>query len=944
MKYTRLLADAYYETALADTNMRKTTEALEVIRAAINEKLDYLLVWDALDRQIGKAEDKAVQAALVKLRERFAQDVYKSEIARLHKIFRKSPRQGQLQWLRAFSTAFVNSRLLLCKALAEEDFPFPEQYGSQVASLRQAIYYVQQNLFIEAYEAYIYLADQDDLPLDERISNLVDAAKIQLYIAFNLDKAKELLERATALAPDHSPVKAAWGLYWWLQGKYQEALPLLHEAIKLDRNLIDNYLLMGDYFEALRKFNEAEVWYNRSIEVHGGKSWGYIRLVRLYGHNELFESHRDQLQALLERANHVDPESVYANFLDMGFAYQQNGQGDEANRWYNRAIELKTSWVNGYINVGNAALEKEEFQQAAEEYQKVIAIAPEIFEGYWNMGRMYEQQGRWHDALSWYDQAAPLCKEVEASIRAKVGKMRLKLKQYNEAEKLLFELLQQDPGNQEAVNTLESLANEYYEKNKDLSAALRVYDTTRDIKERSRGQSYEVIYHNLVGNAYYYFGNYQAAIDEYARAVELSPADDVLRSNIARAWENLKQPGKRRDEMKVAIKELRIAQNLNPENREYKSRLENLEIQQKLVEKLGESALKLAPSEKVLEVGVAPDLLSYLVDDKTATGKVSNQLQQLVDAMRARIGQQFGLVMPGINFKDAPGAEPGTYFLTITDVLMETGRVPQGRRFLPVAADKLPLPLQTEVIEGVNPQTGERGYWVDERNWLSATTTGSDGLAELTPWQIMEYPLRHFEALLRGYLLELVDQQQVIWLLDPLKTPVAEKIKKSPEKRISFMHVLRALLEEGIPLTALDVICKTFIEGKEGGRDLRAIVEDVRSQPEILPILPGNNEQYSFLQLSPDLEDELAGFLHRESLQPLLVMNVEKWLQVVNTINEQVSSQSRAALVVANAELRPFVRKLIQNFHPQIPVLSARELLPGLESKILAKKESARYA
>ena len=942
-KYTHLLADAYYEAALANTDMRKTTEALEAIRTAINEKLDYFPVWDALDRQIGKAEDKLIQQVLIKLRERFAQHVYETEIARLHKIFRKSPQEGWVKWLCDYSAAFVNSRLLLCKALTEEDLPFPEQYRSQVASLRQATRYAQQSLFVEAYETYVYLAEQTILPDAERISNLVDAAKIQLYFIFNLDKAKELLERAAALSPNHSAVKSAWGLYWSLQGKYQEAQPLFEEAIKLDPNLIDNYLMMGDYYESQNKFDEAEAWYNKAVEVNYGKSWGYIRLVRLYGHKELFEDHRDQLQVLLERANRVDTEGVYANFLDIGFVYQQNKQNDEANRWYNKAIELDKTWVNGYIFVGNAALEKENYEQAEKAYGDAIAVAPELFEGYWNMARLYEQQERWQDALSWYEQAMPLCKEVAANIRAKMGEMRLKLKQYDEAEKELIETLRQDPGNQAVVNTLESLANEYYEQNKDLSAALRVYDATRGIKEQSRSQSYEVTYHNLVGNAYYYFGNYQTAIDEYARAIELSPADDVLHSNIARAWENLKRPGNRRNELDKAVLELREALKLSRANSDYESRLENLELQHKLVRKLGESALKLTPLEKVLEVGVSPDLLSYIVDDNTAKGKVSAQLQQLVNAMRSRIRQQIGLIMPGINFKDVPGAEAGMYFLTLSDVLLDTGRLPQGRRFLPVPAEKLPLSLQTEKVEGINPQTGETGYWVNESDWLTFTTANFDGIAEITPWQVMEYPLRHFEALLHAYQLELIDQQQVIWLLDSLKTPVAEQIRKSPEKRISLMHVLKALLEEGVPLTAFDVICNAFIEGKDKGLDLLAIAETVRSQPEMLPKLPGNNEHYSFYQLGPDLEAELARFLYRESPQLLLVMNVEKWSEMVSTINESVSSQAWTALLVANAELRPFVRKLIQIPYPQIPVLSAGELLPGLESKIVAKKESVRY-
>ncbi len=141
------------------------------------------------------------------------------------------------------------------------------------------------------------------------------------------------------------------------------------------------------------------------------------------------------------------------------------------------------------------------------------------------------------------------------------------------------------------------------------------------------------------------------------------------------------------------------------------------------------------------------------------------------------------------------------------------------------------------------------------------------------------------------------------------------------------------------------MICNTFIEGKDKdkGSDLLTIVEMVRSRPEIRPILPGNNERYWFYPLGREIEVELAGFLYREDQQPLLVMSLEQWPEMLRVIGELVFEQTWPALLVANAELRPFVRKLIEWSYPQIPVLSERELLPGLESRIVGKKEGARH-
>jgi hypothetical protein len=45
-------------------------------------------------------------------------------------------------------------------------------------------------------------------------------------------------------------------------------------------------------------------------------------------------------------------------------------------------------------------------------------------------------------------------------------------------------------------------------------------------------------------------------------------------------------------------------------------------------------------------------------------------------------------------------------------------------------------------------------------------------------------------------------------------------------------------------------------------------------------------------------------------------------------------------LLVETAELRPFVRKIIETSFPKIPVLSVQELLPGLERNIANTKEA----
>jgi tetratricopeptide (TPR) repeat protein len=547
------------------------------------------------------------------------------------------------------------------------------------------------------------------------------------------------------------------------------------------------------------------------------------------------------------------------------------------------------------------------------------------------MGLLFEQKEQWSEALSWYEQGQHHLKEMESAFRAKIGEMLLKQQEYVEAEKQLFETLRDDPGSQAVVTPLENLAEVYYQQQKNLSEAQRVYGSIKQIKEQANDYSYEAPYQNLLGNASYYFGDYRSAQNAYETAIEASPDDGILYSNLSQAWENIKEPGNRLVALENAVLALRKALELSPGAADFASRLENLEFQYRMARRLGESAFALSPTMSVLQVGVALDLVSYLVEG-AESGELSKAVQEQVDGLRKRMRENVGLILPGINFKDIPGAGEGQYTLYLSDTPLVGGVLPQGRRFSPHSAEEL-APLSVAPLEDDDPVIGGKGCWVAAADWASIEARG------LTLWQIMEYPLRHLEALLKSDPSVLIDHQQAMWWLDVAKTDKAKTIKESPEKRSSLLHVLRALTHESVPVTAVDLICDTFLEGKMAGASLVSIAELLRSKPEIRPTLAGNNEQYTFYHLSADLEAELARLFHKDEAQPLLIMEIAQFQELMGTL-AQVTFPPHSALLVETAELRPFVRKIIETSFPKIPVLSVQELLPGLERNIANTKEA----
>ncbi len=674
--------------------------------------------------------------------------------------------------------------------------------------------------------------------------------------------------------------------------------------------------------------------------MHSGYNTGYICLLQLYGRVGQLAQHEAQLLPLLERAISPDPEYAYLRYLDMGSVYQQNQRYKEAYDWYNKAVELNEVELNAYISIGYAALEEatqeeknplqaeQAFQKAEQAFQKAVTVAPSSFDGYWGMALCYEAQEQWEHALDWYEQSLPLRPAWEGALRDRLGEMKLNLQRYEEAEEELIDGLRCEPGNQEVTNLLQDLAASYAE-GQEPTSALRIYEAVRQIK----GQSYEADYQNRVGNVKYYAREYTAALEAYEKAIALNPNDPVFYSNLAYAWENVRVSGQRLTELEHAISALRKALELMLKGNDYAKRIEDLELEQKLVTHCGEQALNFLSEIPPIILGVTADLLPFV--SSNGEGTVDTKLQEMITALSERFLRNFGINIPTILLEEIPPPKSSSCVIKMSDIPSASGKISPSKRFFSGSLAELP-PLQVEVEEQFNPQTGGTGYWIDQADWALVEQHG------LHLWEVMEYPLFYLERLLQRRLAEFIDHQWVVGLLESKsesqKTEIYEHIKKLPENITALTLVLKGLVSEQVSIAAFDLICEQFIELVEAKTNLQAIVESVRSIPDIRSTLPGNSDRYKFFQLGQSSEAELEQLIFNEHL----VVKSEEWLDALETMSSIVESQQNVALLVQKAQLRPFVRKWLEAAFPDIPVLSRQELLQELEGRIEGEIEMTK--
>ncbi len=968
-------------------------QGLESTELSAATKQDFL-EWAAMEAQIGRAEDRASRGLLMERRTHFIEETLARVTREIEEAFRSSPDGGWQVWLSTLAVTITSFRFGFSARLCEGAFSFPESRRSVLDDLTKAVRCIKQGRWPEAYRELDYLAGQVFLSAAVRSRLFVMLAQLQFFQFQKPKLAKELFDRATALAPNDPWVISATGDFWLEEKDDEKAISNYKRAIEIAPDASYGYGGMGEYFERRSDFAVAEERYKQAIEAAPGDNFGYGKLFRLYGRAELLNEHEGDLPALLERIISIDPDDAFQIHRELGDIYNQVGQLDKAQQYYEEAIRLDDARPSGYVALAQVYEKQNRAGEAEATYKKAIEVAPECYDGYWGLTSLYEQQGNWESALEWYKRGPMFPREWAGIARAKVGEMHAMLKNFDEAERILKAELRSDIDNNTARAALEALADRYNKNQETRGAARRVYDEVLKIL----GEPYRASYHNRLGNLshfhgeygqaaeeyrhaiaasatetapekavfhrnlasvykilkdysqagdelnhafrvdgdsqqfdremallrndeandYYSRGDYRKAIETYRLAIQHDPADAVIQSNLAKAWELVvDEPGGRLQAFDNAIEALKCAQRINPAP-DYAREIERVGRMKAFAAEFGQKALDRLHVITPITMDLARDLFPY-TESETA-GALSDEVSRAALDMRERLRDNFGVKTPGVRFRsNDTDLANGTYVITLLGIPFVAGTVQLNHRFCLESAETL-TSLGVEGKAAIDPLTGSQGFWIQEADCEKVKIGG----VEL--WDVLRYLIRHLEFVLQRNLIDFVGHDEVADLLLTQSPATLEQVRGEQAKFTSLVILCRSLLGERVPITRFDELFEVFDKLYEQETPLRVIAESVRSLPLRRSRLPGNNGQSAILPLGPRLESEVRKGLYQSSGHSVLAMEPERCQAALAAVRNSIGDQRHTALLVEDAELRPFVRTLIELEFPEIPVLARPEL------------------
>ncbi|MGH6727475.1 MAG: flagellar biosynthesis protein FlhA [Pseudolabrys sp.] len=338
------------------------------------------------------------------------------------------------------------------------------------------------------------------------------------------------------------------------------------------------------------------------------------------------------------------------------------------------------------------------------------------------------------------------------------------------------------------------------------------------------------------------------------------------------------------------------------------------------------SALKI--DDLKVELGYA---LLPLVNSPDGTDRLTEQIK----ALRRSLAAEMGFVMPAVRILDNVQLDANAYVIKIKEVEGGSGKVWSGQYMVMDPAGgqvKLPGTHTTEPTFGL-PAT-----------WIDAALKEEAALKGYTVVDAATVLSTHLTELLKNNMAELLSYGEVQKLLKELSKEQAELLKDMVPSLITvsgIQRVLQILLAERVSIRDLATILEGIADGIGGSRNPVTLAEHVRARlaRQICAQHMSAGGYLPLIALSAKWEQTFAESIIGQGDDRQLAMQPTKLSEFITLVREKFETSARegeAPVLVTSAQIRPFVRGIVERFRAQTPVVSQSEIHPRARLKTVA--------
>ena len=172
---------------------------------------------------------------------------------------------------------------------------------------------------------------------------------------------------------------------------------LVRRALEFNERNPDVVYEMGALLQQLKRPEEALTYFTRHLEMVSDDQQTLVQIGKCDADLGRFQD----AEAVLRRA--VAPPDDAVGFYNLGYVLEQLGRPAEAERQYERALELNPGWPARTRNLGTALARRGRFAEAIAHLAEAVRLEPGSAGAYNNLGGVFLQQRQFDVASLIFD-------------------------------------------------------------------------------------------------------------------------------------------------------------------------------------------------------------------------------------------------------------------------------------------------------------------------------------------------------------------------------------------------------------------------------------------------------------------------------------------------------------------------------------------------------------
>ena len=314
------------------------------------------------------------------------------------------------------------------------------------------------------------------------------------------------------------------------------------------------------------------------------------------------------------------------------------------------------------------------------------------------------------------------------------------------------------------------------------------------------------------------------------------------------------------------------------------------------------------------------------------------ELLDRIKSIRRQVAYEMGIIVPPVHIQDNMQLKPGEY-----SILLKGNEIARGELMTNHYLAMNPGAVDEE-IDGIpthEPTYGLPAQWIKE-------TTKENALAKgYTVVDLAAVMTTHLSEIVKRHGPEFLGRQEVQQLLDHLKDTHPKVVEELVPNSLSLggvVKVLQNLLREQVSIRDLLLVLETLADWAPATKDLDLLTEYVR-QSLARTITKMHLTRDGILQvitLDHSVESAIAAAIQQTEQGSHFALDPNTAQKVINNLAQVLEKSSGLNLqpvIVCSAPIRCHFKKLIDQFIPNISVLSYDEILSNVEIQSLGTLE-----